>query len=149
MPHFSINDLPRHVRDQVRHNLEVAEADSEITTRARDHGYARAAEPETKMNRTEAAYARHLGLLKRAGKIVDYRFEAINLRIGAHLFYRPDFLVIGSDRVVEFHEVKGHWREDARVKIKTVATLYPCFRFLAAKKAKGGRWDVEHFEPFV
>ena len=33
---------------------------------------------------------------------------------------------------MEMHEVKGFWQDDARVKIKVAAQMYP-FRFLAAK----------------
>ena len=44
---------------------------------------------------------------------------------------------------MEMHEVKGFWRDDARVKIKVAADIYP-FRFLAIKKAKDG-WEKESF----
>jgi hypothetical protein len=41
------------------------------------------------------------------------------------------------------HEVKGFWQDDARVKIKVAASIYP-FKFIAVKKAKGG-WEREEF----
>jgi len=44
---------------------------------------------------------------------------------------------------IECHEVKGFWRDDARVKIRVAASLYP-FRFVAVTKTKGG-WDIEEF----
>jgi hypothetical protein len=53
-----------------------------------------------------------------------------------------------ADGQIECHEVKGHWMDDARAKIKIAAEMYP-FRFLAVRpKAKrdGGGWDVEVFE---
>ena len=42
------------------------------------------------------------------------------------------------------HEVKGHWEDDARVKIKVAATQHPWFRFLAVKAGKTG-WQYETF----
>ena len=49
---------------------------------------------------------------------------------------------------MECHEVKGHWLDDARCKIKVAAEMYP-FRFLAVQvlpKKQGGGWKVEVFE---
>ena len=39
------------------------------------------------MNKTEAAYAAHLELLKRAGEISDYAFEKYKLRLADNTFY--------------------------------------------------------------
>lgn len=99
------------------------------------------------MNKTEAAYAAHLGLLRAAGNIQWFRFEGVKLRLADNTFYSPDFAVMASDGVLEMHEVKGFWQDDARVKIKVAADQYP-FRFLAIKaKAKkdGGGWTLETF----
>jgi hypothetical protein len=49
--------------------------------------------------------------------------------------------------VLEMHEVKGFWQDDARVKIKVAASIYP-FRFVAVTaraKKHGGGWAVEEF----
>jgi hypothetical protein len=48
---------------------------------------------------------------------------------------------------LELHEVKGFWQDDARVKIKIAADLYP-MRFIAVRaklKKEGGGWVVENF----
>ena len=48
---------------------------------------------------------------------------------------------------MEIHETKGHWEDDARVKIKVAATLFP-FRFFAitqGRKEKKGQWIFEEF----
>jgi len=100
------------------------------------------------MNKTESAYAQRLELLKHAGEILWYKFEGIKLRLADNTFYTPDFAVLNRDSVMELHEVKGHWLDDARAKIKIAADIYP-FRFLAIKKQTkraGGGWDVEYFE---
>lgn len=99
------------------------------------------------MNGTEAAYAATLEGEKQRGAILWYRFEGIKLRLADNTFYTPDFAVMDKDGVMECHEVKGHWMDDARAKIKIAADMYP-FRFYAIKKkAKkhGGGWAVEAF----
>lgn len=97
------------------------------------------------MNKTEAAYDRHLTDLKIAGEILWFKFEAIKLRLADNTFYTPDFLVLTALCTLECHEVKGFWLEDARVKIKVAASIYP-FRFIAVtarSKKKGGGWERE------
>lgn len=99
------------------------------------------------LNKTEAAYAAHLDVLMAAGEIRWHRFEGLKLRLADNTFYTPDFAVMASDGVIECHEVKGFWQDDARVKIKVAADLYP-FRFLAIRartKREGGGWDREDF----
>jgi hypothetical protein len=94
-------------------------------------------------NKTETAYEQYLELQKRAGDILWYEFEAIKLRLAPKTFYTPDFLVMRADGVLECHEVKGFWQDDARVKIKVAAEKMP-FLFRAVKKTRGG-WEEEVF----
>ncbi|KAF1698343.1 DUF1064 domain-containing protein [Pseudoxanthomonas jiangsuensis] len=101
------------------------------------------------MNKTEADYDAHLELLRAAGEVQWYRFEGVKLRLADNTFYTPDFAVMAADGVMEMHEVKGFWTDDARVKIKVAADQYP-FRFIAFRprpKSKGGGWDREDFGP--
>lgn len=101
-----------------------------------------------KMNKTEQAYADLLEQKRIAGEIAWYRFEGLKLRLADNTFYSPDFAVMRADGLMECHEVKGYWRDDARAKIKIAADLYP-FLFLAVmKRAKkdGGGWSTEVFE---
>ena len=77
-----------------------------------------------------------------------YRFEAMKLRLADNTFYTPDFAVMTMDMHIEFHEVKGFWRDDAKVKIKVAAAQFPMFLFCAiTKQAKkdGGGWEKELF----
>jgi len=100
-----------------------------------------------KMNQTEAAYAERLRALQHAGEILWHRFEGIKLRLADNTFYTPDFAVLAADGVMELHEVKGFWQDDARAKIKIAADQYP-FRFVAVRvrpKKDGGGWAVEEF----
>nr|WP_230963588.1 DUF1064 domain-containing protein [Burkholderia territorii] len=99
------------------------------------------------MNQTEKRYAEHLEGLKQAGEIAWYRFEGIKFRLADNTFYTPDFAVMLADGRLEAHEVKGHWQDDARVKIKVAADQYP-IRFIAVTaktKKAGGGWQMEEF----
>lgn len=100
------------------------------------------------MNQTEKAYAAQLDLLKHAGHVLWWRFEGLKLRLADNTFYTPDFNVMQASGLMECHEVKGFWTDDARVKVKVAAELYP-FRFLAIKalpKKAGGGWSTETFD---
>lgn len=100
------------------------------------------------MNKTEAAYAEHLELQRRAGAVEWFKFEALKFRLADNTFYTPDFLVLMTSGFLEAHEVKGgFWMEDARVKIKVAASIYP-LRFIGVMpiaKSKGGGWKMEDF----
>lgn len=99
------------------------------------------------MNKTEAQYFSHLQQRLFAGDILWFKFEGIKLRLADNTFYTCDFTVLPADSVMEMHEVKGFWLDDARVKIKVAASLYP-FRFKAVTpraKKHGGGWEVEEF----
>ncbi len=99
------------------------------------------------MNKTEAAYDDHLKALLNIGTIVWYKFEALKFRLADNTFYTPDFAVMGLGGIMEIHEVKGFWQDDARVKIKVAAEMYP-FKFIAVKakpKKDGGGWGYEVF----
>lgn len=99
-------------------------------------------------NKTEQAY--ELEVLKPAmqdGSVRWYRFEGVKLRLADNTFYTPDYCVMRSDGTMEMHEVKGFWQDDARVKIKVAADMYP-LKFIAVKrqaKKNGGGWSIEEF----
>lgn len=102
------------------------------------------------MNKTEAAYSRQLDTLVAAGEIVAFRFEAVRFTLahnvsGARnaMTYTPDFMVITDDNI-QFHETKGFMREDALLKVKMAAEIYPWFRWFVIRKTKTG-WDKEEF----
>ncbi|WP_292992569.1 hypothetical protein [Nitrosomonas sp.] len=101
-----------------------------------------------RMNKTEIAYSQYLEGLKACGEIVWWKFEAIKLRLADSTFYTVDFFVMKASGDLEAHEVKGHWMDDARVKIKVAAESFP-FRFIAVQKKsnkQGGGWKIEVFE---
>ena len=87
---------------------------------------------KTNMNKDEQIYAAHLQRQLNHGLILDFKFEAINLKLAKRTWYRPDFLVVTAHNF-EFHEVKGVWRDDARVKIKVAAKEFSHFKFVAVQ----------------
>ena len=99
-----------------------------------------------RMNGLEAGYAGRLDAMKRAGKLILWKFEEIKLRMADGTFYTPDFFIMLPDGSVGFHETKGFWRDDARAKIKIAAELYPMFFFVAVQwDAKAKEWKFERF----
>lgn len=99
------------------------------------------------MNKLESRYANYLELLRRKGELLAFCYEPFNLRLGDRCYYRIDFLVItaGEGQRVEFHEVKGHWEDDARVKFKVAVDKFPWFTFVAAQQHRG-EWVFERYE---
>lgn len=102
------------------------------------------------MNKTEAAYGQLLELRKRAGEVLWYAFDAINLRLAEKTHYRGDFFVMLENGELQVHEVKGGkavFTDDAKVKVKVAASLFP-FRFIVVypnPKRLGGGWEYEEF----
>ena len=98
-------------------------------------------------NKTEAAYESELHRRMLAKEVLWYKFEGLKFRLADNTFYTPDFSVMMASGQIEIHEVKGFWEDDARVKIKVAADIYP-FKFIAAMpvaKKHGGGWKIEEF----
>jgi len=92
------------------------------------------------MNKLEEAYSWVLEADRRAGLLTWYAYEAITLRIAHDCRYTPDFAVRTAGGQLEFHEVKGYMRDDARVKLKVAAATFP-FKFLLVRKSGQG-WEI-------
>jgi hypothetical protein len=103
-------------------------------------------------NKTEAEYSRHLEAEKQAGRISAYWYEAWKIRIADNCTWTPDFVVIDCDGMIEWHDTKSWWEkakkvgieEDALIKMKAVAEMYPQFKVLATWK-RGGVWEQRVF----
>lgn len=94
-------------------------------------------------NKTEEAYAQRLDLLYKAGEILWWAYEGIRFRLAEGAWYTVDFVMMTKSGFIECHEVKGFWREAAKVRIKVASEHFP-FRFIAVK-AKAGGWEHEDF----
>ena len=100
------------------------------------------------MNKTEAAYAQYLEAKKAAGEVAWYKFEAMKLRLADNTFLTVDFAVMLSEGLLEMHDVKGSksiYMDDAKVKMKVAADMYPLVFKVAYPRLKrdGGGWLVE------
>jgi hypothetical protein len=95
------------------------------------------------MNKTETKYSQRLEALKTAGNVLWWRFGVINLKLADGCFYRTDFAVLLSSSQFEIHETKGFLTDDALVKLKVAAELFPfAFRMFTFKK---GEWIEREF----
>jgi hypothetical protein len=96
------------------------------------------------MNKTEVKYAQHLQREKEAGRISAFWFEAWKIRIADNCTWLPDFVVIDSDGMIEWHDTKAWWKkanklgitDDAVVKMKAVAEIYPQVKVAAT-------WEID------
>lgn len=93
-----------------------------------------------KMNKLETSYSE---FLSQNPDVVWFKYEGVSLKLADKTRYSPDFIVMKKDFQIEFHEVKGYWEDQARIKIKVAADLFP-FKFIAIKKLKG-QWIEEIF----
>lgn len=112
-------------------------------------GRARIRNPHRGMNKTEQRRAIELEALKRSGKIVEWWYEAWTFKLADDTRYTPDFIVQENDGLLRAEEIKGFFRDDARVKVKVFAAKFP-LPLVVLKAKKGGQgWDEEHFNATV
>lgn len=141
--------------------LELPDQYKPQGTQAKGMGY-RTGHTSGRMNSTEAKFADMLELRKKAGEIVEWKFEALKFRV-AHptvirqervatspVWWAPDFMVMHTDGTLEFVDVKGsqHDAPAQRVKLMIVVDLFPMFRWLVARYSgsKDG-WKYEQIVP--
>ena len=97
-----------------------------------------------RMNKTETKYAELLETQRRAGKILFWRYESVKFRLADRTWYTPDFYIMRPDGTIEIHETKGWMEEDANIKIKTVAELFPEFLFVLVKWSNN-TWQFKRY----
>lgn len=122
----------------------IVEAPRLVIDPARSSG--RTTHTAGEMNRLETSYAAHLELRKLTGEIRKWAFEPIKLRLAPATFYSIDFSVVFPDGHIELHEVKGHWEDDARVKVKVAAVMFDEYRFVGVQWVKKTGWKFEYFK---
>jgi len=97
---------------------------------------ARILSAEDKLNQTERMF---LVLLRAQYGPSCVRIQSIRLELAPNCCYTPDFSV-WREKQLTFYEVKGAFiRDDAIVKLKTAARLYPEFDFYLCQW-KNHRW---------
>lgn len=97
---------------------------------------------ESKLNKTERAYLGYLRMLypTRIG------IQDVTLKIADDCRLTMDFNYINENGNWVFVDVKGFQREDALIKVKVAARLFPHLKFVIVKRAKIG-WEVTEVKP--
>lgn len=96
---------------------------------------------EDDLNKTERAFLEKL----RSENHAWIGTQAVTLLLADHCRYTPDFVTVTDGALIAW-EVKGFWRDDARVKIKVAARQFRFIRFVAVQR-KGGAWTEEVIAP--
>ncbi len=101
------------------------------------------------MNKLERRWSQELDREHLAGLIHGWRYNAMRLELATGAWFKCDFWVTLADgnNTIRMDEVKGFWREAARVRIKVAARLYPEFQFRAVQWDGHAGWKVELIEP--
>lgn len=111
---------------------------------ARSRLFAKGRLPSGQMNRTESAFAAELERQRVEGLIQWWKFEGIKLRLADKTFLTVDFAVLDAEGYLRMIDVKGSmsvYQDDARVKTKVAASIYPlqfCIAVPRAKRDGGG-----------
>ncbi len=93
-----------------------------------------------KLNKTERAFYEQLCREHRWVGV-----QCLTLKLGDDCRYTPDLWTHGNDGFTAW-EVKGFWRDDAKVKIKVAARMYPMLRFIVVTKSRDG-WTQLPIQP--
>lgn len=98
------------------------------------------------MNRLERRFAEEiLEPCRWVGEVTKYTFEEVVLRLAPRTTYTPDFAVerFGLEDL-EYYEVKGPraW-DDAMVKLKVAAAMFPKNRVYLCRWSKRKGWTIK------
>lgn len=95
---------------------------------------------EKKLNKTERRFLDYL----RSQNYRIVHIQSITLKIGDDCRYTPDFISITPFSAQIAWEVKGFFRDDAKVKLKVAARMYPWIVFkLVRWDSKNNQWDIQ------
>lgn len=97
------------------------------------------------MNKWEEQHAGMLWIRVMAQDVSGYHFERFRFKIGKKCLYIPDFVLLENDGSFSVDEVKGFRRDDAMVKIKVAALMYPQITFRLWEQ-KRGAWKMTEVE---
>jgi hypothetical protein len=83
------------------------------------------------LNKTERRY---LEILRQREELVWIGVHTFRLRMAANTHYTPDFATLDKDGLFTMIDTKGAFtREDAQLKIKLAARMFPMFRWVKAE----------------
>ncbi len=99
------------------------------------------AAPKDGMNKLERAFWQRA---REAFPDSIYR-EPFKLRLAGRCWYTIDFLIAGH-YFHDCYEIKGFMRDDAAVKLKVAAGMYPCFRWTLVTRGNKGAWHCQEVD---
>jgi len=138
---LQLTDLPRHMQDQVSaqlHAAPVAPASSiKVAIKAKQSA------DESKLNKLESAW---LAVLRADITLAWVGVHALTFKIGDDCRYTPDFIALNLDGELIAYETKGFMRDDARVKLKVAARMFPFVGFVLVER-KAGAWICTEIKP--
>lgn len=98
---------------------------------------------EEKLNKTERAYLAYLRAIHPDAWI---GVQNITLKLAFDCRLTPDFVIVYEDGSIEMVDVKGFQREDALIKMKIAARLFPWATFTIASRSDVG-WSYKVIKP--
>ena len=138
---LQLTDLPKHMQDQVSaqlHPLPAAPASSiKVAIKAKPSA------DESKLNKLESAW---LAVLRADITLAWVGVHALTFKIGDDCRYTPDFIALNLDGELIAYETKGFMRDDARVKLKVAARMFPFVGFVLVER-KAGAWICTEIKP--
>lgn len=99
---------------------------------------------EARLNKTERGW---LAVLRPDPQTVWVGIQNMTLKLADDTRYTPDFFSLNREGRLFAWEVKGFFRDDAKVKIKVAARAFPWIRFVLVRREKGGAWKTEDVNP--
>jgi hypothetical protein len=124
--------------EAVRERLEIGPTPKAKPTIAKANGY------DSKL---ECDFAAQLAKAQWQRLIERWWHQPIGLRLATRCFYYPDFLVMPCNGPLTLVETKGKWyRDEAKVKSKVAAEMYPCFRWLLVLREGRHGWNIREID---
>jgi len=138
---LQLTDLPRHMQDQVSAQLHAAPAAPASSIKVAIK--AKPSADESKLNKLELAW---LAVLRADITLAWVGVHALTFKIGDDCRYTPDFIALNLDGELIAYETKGFMRDDARVKLKVAARMFPFVGFVLVER-KAGAWICTEIKP--
>lgn len=101
---------------------------------------------EDKLNKTERAFWEILKREREAAQHSWIGVHCMTLKLADDCRYTPDFWSIRFGKLTAY-EVKGFFRDDAKVKIKVAARMFPWIEFVLVRKNHLRSFDYEFVKP--
>ena len=166
---WSEEELAEYQRKRAGHETSTESAVKQVFSRSKTTN-SLGLKRDGSLNTLESRFRDQLEEWKMAGLVRWYIAKPCAFRISQGCHWYPDFMVwwgyakgpfstdyrpthweidqsfAGVEQNIQLIDVKGFWRDDALVKVKTIAELYPCFLVSSVMWDKKGKtWRWRHF----